>query len=175
MHRFVRQHGFTDQIAYRKDTVVGHPLVLVHHHKLLVTQLHARLVESKILRVGPATNGYQDAREALPVLVDLTLQRHLDAVIVFLQGRHLGLEMHGLEAPFRRFHEGLHQVSIDARQQAIGQLHDSQPTPECGIDRAEIEADIASPYHQQGFRNLSQGQRCGGVHDAATGFERHAR
>lgn len=35
---------------------------------------------------------------------------------LFLRSRHLGLEMHGLEAPLCRFYERLHQVSIDTLQ-----------------------------------------------------------
>ena len=164
MRRLVRQHRLADDVADRENRRLVRAALFVDHDEAALIDLDVRLLETGNLRVRPAPDRDQHPVEQLVLGFDLAFESHARAVRLGLDLHDLRLEQHVLHGLVHALCEDVHEIAIGARQQTWSHLHDGDRAAERGVDRSQLEADVAAANHQQRFRDVGEIERRGRVH-----------
>ena len=85
-----------------------------------------------------------------------------------LQLGHLRIEENGLEQALEAFVQRFDKIAVHAGQQASGHFDDGDGATQGGVDRAQLQADVAAADDEQRSRHALQLQRLRGGHHART-------
>ena len=163
------QHRLADHIANGEDRRLVGPHLFVDDDEAALVDADARAVEARNLGVGPAPDRHQHAVEELglvAVLDAFAVEGHADALGFGLHLDHARIEHHALHGLGDALGEDVHEITVCAREQPGRHLHDGHGAAERGIDRSELQANVAAPDDEQGGRDVGQVQRGGRVHHA---------
>ena len=167
MHRLMRQHRLTDDIADGEDVrhVAAH--LPIHADKAAFADRDAGPFRANLQAIGTASGRLQNQ------VITLCLggcvvagERDPQAIGPGLDRGRFGLEHDALEAPRVDLLPDLDQIAIRAGHQAVEHFHDVDARAQGRIHRGHFQADNAAADHQQPLGNAGQGQRAGGIDDA---------
>ena len=163
----VRQLRFAGQIADGEDVRFGGTPLPIDRHETALVELDARGGEAEILAVRPPADGHEHAVVVFSAdVVLLVAEGDFHAVVLQVHRIDLGIEHDRREFAVQPPLEHRHQITVHTRQQSRHHLDDGHLAAQRGVDRTELQPDIATADDQQSARYVRQRQGAGRVDDA---------
>jgi len=145
----VGEHHAADGIADGEDPRIGRALLPVHPDEALGVQLHARVLEPQLLGGGFSSDGHQHTLEALLGRNPCAFQAHRHPGCILPQAFHPGVQPDVGKDRIQTLLQGIDQIRVHTRQEAVLQLHETHRLPRAGVHRAQLEPDIPAAQNEQ--------------------------